>query len=115
MTSRVARSRSPHSQLNIILLPTISINSSFNLQRIPISLSKVIMSYIPVSKDSHFSIKNIPFGIFSSSSDSTPRPATAIGEYVLDLSVLAKRGAFKGISGFDESTLQQVFHFWKLI
>jgi len=89
--------------------------SSFNLQRIFNFLSKATMSYIPVSKDSHFSIKNIPFGIFSSSSDSTPRPATIIGEYVLDLSVLAKRGAFKGISGFDESTLQQVFHFWKLI
>jgi fumarylacetoacetase len=66
------------------------------------------MSYIAVPQGSHFSIKNIPFGIFSSKSDSTPRPATAIGEFVLDLSVLAKEGAFKGVSGFDASTLQQV-------
>jgi fumarylacetoacetase len=66
------------------------------------------MSYIPVSKDSHFSIKNIPFGIFSSKSNSTPRPATAIGEFVLDLSVLAQNGAFKSVSSFDASTLQQV-------
>jgi hypothetical protein len=66
------------------------------------------MSYIPVSKESHFSIKNIPFGIFSSKNDSTPRPATAIGEFVLDLTVLAKEGAFKNVSGFDAATLQQV-------
>ena len=67
------------------------------------------MSYIPVSKESHFSIKNIPFGIFSTKNDSTPRPATAIGDFVLDLSVLAKQGAFNKISGFDASTLQQVY------
>ena len=68
------------------------------------------MSYIPVSKESHFSIKNIPFAIFSTKNDSTPRPATAIGEFVLDLSVLAKQGAFNKVSGFDASTLQQVRH-----
>jgi len=66
------------------------------------------MSYIPVAKESHFSIRNIPFGIFSSSNDSTPRPATAIGDFVLDLSVLAREGAFNNISGFNASTLQQV-------
>ena len=66
------------------------------------------MSYISVPKGSHFSIKNIPFGIFSSRNDSTPRPATTIGEFVLDLSVLAKEGAFSKIPGFDESTLTEV-------
>jgi fumarylacetoacetase len=66
------------------------------------------MSYIPVPKESHFSIKNIPFGIFSSKSNSTPRPATAIGEFVLDLNVLAKEGAFDKVPGFDSSTLQKV-------
>ena len=68
------------------------------------------MSYIPVSKESHFSIKNIPFGIFSTSNNPTPRPATAIGDFVVDLSVLAKQGAFNKVSGFDASTLQQVSH-----
>jgi fumarylacetoacetase len=66
------------------------------------------MSYIQVSKDSHFSIKNIPFGIFSSKNNPTPRPATAIGDFVLDLSVLATEGAFSKIPGFDASTLQLV-------
>lgn len=69
------------------------------------------MSYIPVPEESHFSIKNIPFGIFSSRSDSTPRPATAIGEFVIDLSMLAKQGAFNQVPGFDASTLQQVIAF----
>ena len=66
------------------------------------------MSYIPMPKGSHFSIKNIPFGIFSTKGDSTPRPATAIGDFVLDLSVLAKEGVFSKVAGFDASTLQQV-------
>jgi fumarylacetoacetase len=66
------------------------------------------MSYIPVSKESHFSIRNIPFGIFSSSNDSTPRPATAIGDFVLDLSILAKHGVFNNVSEFDASSLQHV-------
>jgi len=66
------------------------------------------MSYIPISKECHFSLKNIPFGIFSSQNDSTPRPATAIGDFVLDLSILATTGAFSNVSGFDASTLQQV-------
>ena len=66
------------------------------------------MSYIPVSSDSHFSIKNIPFGIFSSRDNPTPRPGTAIGEFVLDLSLLAKEGAFESIQGFDAWAFQQV-------
>jgi len=67
------------------------------------------MSYIPVPEESHFSINNIPFGIFSPTKDSTPRPATAIGEFVVDLSVLAREGAFNNVPGFDSTTLQQVF------
>jgi len=66
------------------------------------------MSYIPVSKGSHFSIKNIPFGIFSSSNNPTPRPATAIGDFVVDLSVLAQAGAFDSVTDFDSSVLKQV-------
>lgn len=39
-----------------------------------------------VSSDSDFSIENIPFGIISTAADPTPRPATAIGDFALDLS-----------------------------
>ena len=73
------------------------------------------MSYIPVAKETHFSLKNIPFGIFSSSNDSTPRPATVIGDFVLDLSILAKHGAFDSVHGFDATTLQHVSLFPPLL
>jgi len=72
------------------------------------------MSYIPISKDCHFSLKNIPFGIFSSQNDRTPRPATAIGDFLLDLSILAKTGAFSNVSGFDASSLQQVVALYEM-
>ena len=44
---------------------------------------------VQVSKDSDFPIENIPFGIVSTTADPTPRPATAIGDYALDLSKIA--------------------------
>ncbi|KAI8823341.1 uncharacterized protein EV422DRAFT_584905 [Fimicolochytrium jonesii] len=43
-----------------------------------------------------FSIHNIPFGTVSTTSDSKPRPATALGKYAVDLSVLSSAGAFQG-------------------
>ncbi len=50
-------------------------------------------SWIPVPNDSDFSIYNIPFGIFSIG-DNDLRPATRIGDTVVDLSVLADFGYF---------------------
>lgn len=44
---------------------------------------------VQVPKDSDFPIENIPFGIISTAVDPTPRPATAIGDYALDLSKIA--------------------------
>jgi Fumarylacetoacetase N-terminal len=96
-----------HVEINFGRLP--SEDPYINLRQFKVSISKAIMSYIPVSKESHFSIKNIPFGIFSSANDPTPRPATRIGDFVLDLSILAREGAFSGIQGFNPSSLQQVF------
>ena len=56
------------------------------------------MSWLSVPPESHFSIANIPFGIISTSSDSTPRPAVAIGDHVLDLKAFAKGDGFSGSS-----------------
>ncbi|MGF6507136.1 fumarylacetoacetase [Paraburkholderia sp. 32] len=42
--------------------------------------------------DSDFPIQNLPFGVFSDASNTTPRVAVAIGDAVLDLSVLAREG-----------------------
>ncbi|TWU78479.1 hypothetical protein ED733_008947 [Metarhizium rileyi] len=52
------------------------------------------MSWLTISPDSHFSIANIPFGIISTSSDATKRPAIAIGDYALDLKAFARAGGF---------------------
>lgn len=53
------------------------------------------MSWLPIHEDSPFSIHNLPFGIISTSDDSTPRPAMAIGDRVLDLSKFALQRGFQ--------------------
>ncbi|VXB09655.1 Fumarylacetoacetase [Burkholderia sp. 8Y] len=42
--------------------------------------------------DSDFPIQNLPFGVFSDASNTAPRVGVAIGDAVLDLSVLAREG-----------------------
>jgi fumarylacetoacetase len=51
-------------------------------------------SWLNIDLESPFSLANIPFGIISTSSNSTPRPAIAIGSYALDLSVFASIEGF---------------------
>ncbi|XP_076457121.1 fumarylacetoacetase-like [Babylonia areolata] len=46
------------------------------------------MSFISVAPDSHFPIQNLPYGVFSTPDNSTHRIGVAIGEQVLDLSVV---------------------------
>lgn len=52
-----------------------------------------LQSWIAVDEKSDFPIQNIPFGIFSTK-NTDPRPATRIGDTVIDLSVLADFGFF---------------------
>ena len=52
-------------------------------------------SFIEVNPESHFPIQNLPYGVFSTEGSKTPRVGTAIGNYVLDLSILEKEGFFK--------------------
>jgi fumarylacetoacetase len=67
-----------------------------------------LKSWVPVPADSDFPIQNLPFGIFKSNSGN-PRLGVAIGEYIVDLSALAKEGLFDQIpfdkNVFSESTL----------
>lgn len=56
------------------------------------------MSWLQIAPDSPFSAANIPFGIISTSSDSTRRAAVAIGEYALDLKAFAASGGFESSS-----------------
>ncbi|KAL7088568.1 hypothetical protein ACP275_13G135200 [Erythranthe tilingii] len=55
-----------------------------------------LKSFIEVHPDSHFPIQNLPYGVFKPEPDSEPRPGVAIGDYVLDLSVIASAGLFDG-------------------
>ncbi|PZR74767.1 MAG: fumarylacetoacetase [Chthoniobacterales bacterium] len=68
-----------------------------------------LKSFIEVAPDSHFPIQNLPFGIFQPS-ESPARVGVAIGELVLDLSVLEELGhfrsaEFRGGAVFSESAL----------
>ena len=58
-------------------------------------------SFVQVPNDSPFSLDNIPFGVFSTKDDPTPRCATAIGDFVLDLRALSKSGFFQDASVAD--------------
>lgn len=57
-----------------------------------------LRSWLSIPKNSHFSLRNIPFGIISTKDDSSRRAAVAIGESVLDLKAFASRGGFGQVS-----------------
>lgn len=50
---------------------------------------KPLTTWVRVPQNSHFTIYNLPFGIFSTDGKS-PRAGMAIGEQIVDLSILAK-------------------------
>src|SRR5437762_13017349 len=51
-------------------------------------------TFIDVASNSHFPIQNLPFGVFEPA-NAAPRVGVAIGDLVLDLSVLGERGHFR--------------------
>ena len=62
-------------------------------------------SWITVKETSDFSLQNLPYGVFNTSGTDT-RIGVAIGDWVLDLKVLAKEGVFDDLK-FDVKTLEQ--------
>ena len=58
-----------------------------------------LRSFVDVATDSHFPIQNLPFGVFSPLVGGVPRVGVAIGEQILDLAALERRGFFRAISG----------------
>ncbi len=73
------------------------------------SMSHPIRSFIDVAADSHFSIQNLPFGIFEPA-NSAARAGVAIGDLILDLHVLEEKGLlhvpeFGGQTVFGEDSL----------
>ncbi|KAI1942008.1 hypothetical protein LOZ66_001489 [Ophidiomyces ophidiicola] len=57
-------------------------------------------SWLDIPRNSPFSLANIPFGIISTASSNTPRPAIAIGDYALDLFAFASAGGFSKLPSF---------------
>src|SRR5436309_10830434 len=57
-----------------------------------------LRSFIDVSPDSAFPIQNLPYGIFKPR-DGTARAGVAIGDLILDLSVLEELGHFRDVTG----------------
>ncbi len=51
-----------------------------------------LKSFIPVAPDSDFPIQNLPYGVFSTPTDATPRVGVAIGDFILDLAALHRAG-----------------------
>jgi len=57
-----------------------------------------LTSWLDIPEGSHFSIANIPFGIITHARGSTPRPAVAIGDHVLDLEIFVSNSGFRDLS-----------------
>ncbi len=53
--------------------------------------SHLLQSFVPVAPESHFPIQNLPYGVFYRHGDGLPCLGVAIGDQVLDLSVLSER------------------------
>ena len=68
-----------------------------------------LISFIPVSAVSDFPIQNLPFGIFSTSEDPAPRAGVAIGDWILDLSVLETQSLLRPADHavFNQATLNE--------
>ncbi|OQN98818.1 Fumarylacetoacetase [Cryoendolithus antarcticus] len=57
-----------------------------------------LRSWLTIDPRSHFSLHNVPFGIISTSADSAPRPAVAIGDHALDLRAFTAGNGFAALS-----------------
>ncbi len=57
-----------------------------------------LRSFVEVAPDSPFPIQNLPWGVFSTSSDSRPRVGVAIGDLVLDVAALEDAGLMPRMS-----------------
>ncbi|KAH7623478.1 hypothetical protein Ndes2526B_g01915 [Nannochloris sp. 'desiccata'] len=62
-------------------------------------------SFVEVAPQSHFPLQNLPYGVFSTANDPSPRIGVAIGDYILDLRAISKAGLFKGPLLRDQKTV----------
>ena len=59
-------------------------------------MANALQSFLEVAPESHFSLQNLPYGIFRPN-DGAARAGVAIGEQILDLAVLEEAGVFRGL------------------
>ncbi len=69
-----------------------------------------LRSFLDVAPESHFPIQNLPYGVFIPDAGAPPRVGVALGDWVVDLSVLEERGllntpALRGRRVFREPAL----------
>src|SRR6476619_4164413 len=67
-----------------------------------------LRSFIEVAPDSDFPIQNLPFGVFSTGNAPAKRVGVAIGDFILDLAELERRGLLTPESGarvFDRASI----------
>jgi len=67
----------------------------------------MLRSFIEVKPESHFPIQNLPYGVFRPKWGGDPRIGVAIGDYVLDLSVLDDAGFFQGTAAAGKGVFRQ--------
>lgn len=58
------------------------------------------MSFIEISPESDFPIQNLPYGVFSTKENLTPRIGTRLGDFVVDLAFLDEQKLFDQQYGF---------------
>lgn len=58
------------------------------------------MPLIDIRTDSEFPIQNLPYGVFSTKENPSPRVGTRLGDHVVDLSILDAEGRFGERYGF---------------
>ncbi len=74
-------------------------------------------SFVHVPENSDFPIQNLPFGIFHTANNTTPRVGVALGESVIDLAALAALGYFNDLgldlAVFTSETLNAMMRYGK--
>ncbi len=55
-----------------------------------------LKSFVDIPSDSHFPLENLPFGVFKPH-DGPARVGVALGQHVVDLSVLEEAGHLRAI------------------
>lgn len=76
-------------------------------------MASQLKSFINVAQDSDFPIQNLPYGVFSTSTDGERRVGVALGEWVIDLAVLEENGYLAlqaDETFFNQATLNKFIH-----